>query len=160
MAMFGSKKTDSLNDMAAPASTSGNSGNYSDNKVTILAGGTVFRGDIETPTNLRVDGKIVGNIISTSNVAVGKGGIVEGNVTASTLRVSGSLKGNIEVAVKLILDASASVSGDVKAKDITMESGATINGKITMDMSASAQDFNSLATSAVSNGVGTDDYPR
>ncbi len=160
MAMFGSKKTDSFNDVVAPASTSGNSGGYSDNKVTILADGTVLRGDIETPSNLRVDGKIIGNIISTSNVAVGKGGIVEGNVTAATLRVSGSIKGNIEVTVKLILDASASVSGDVKAKDITMESGATINGKITMDMNAMAQDVNSLAASAVSNGIGADDYPR
>jgi len=160
MAMFGSKKTDSFSDIAAPANNSSSGNSTGDNKVTIIADGTVIRGDIETPSNLRIDGKVIGNIISTSNVAIGKGGTVDGNVAAATLRVSGAIKGNIEVGVKLILDGQASVAGDIKAKDIAMESGATLNGRISMDGNAVQQDFNSLAFSAVAGAVSNGDTAR
>jgi cytoskeletal protein CcmA (bactofilin family) len=160
MAMFGSKKTDSFSDAVAPAINGSSNNGTGENKVTIIADGTVIRGDIETPSNLRIDGKVIGNIISTSNVAIGKGGMVDGNVAAATLRVSGAIKGNIEVSVKLILDASASILGDIKAKDISMESGATLNGRVGMDGGAMQQDFNSLAFNAVSGAVSNGDATR
>lgn len=143
-AMFG-KKEDNANAFAAPV-TSSNSGSGGEAKLSIIAEGTTFRGDFETAGNLRVDGKIIGNIVSTANVAIGKGGAVEGNIAAATIKVSGRVQGNLDVSGRLVLDASSSVSGEIKAKVLTVEEGATLNGKITMDASA-ASDLNAFATS-------------
>jgi cytoskeletal protein CcmA (bactofilin family) len=103
-------------------------------KLSIIADGTVFRGDIETNGNLRIDGKIIGNIISTGNVAIGKGGSVDGNIAATMLKISGRVKGNIDVATRCILDASAAIHGDLRTKSLMIEEGAGVNGKISMDM--------------------------
>lgn len=103
-------------------------------KLSIIADGTLFRGDIETTGHLRIDGRVLGNISSTGNVAIGKGGNVEGNIAAANLKISGRVKGNIDVAGRCVLDATAILTGDSKAKIFAVEEGATINGKITMDL--------------------------
>ncbi len=103
-------------------------------KLSIVADGTLFRGDIETTGHLRIDGKVQGNIASTGNVAIGKGGNVEGNITAANLKVSGRVKGNIEVSGRCVLDATSILNGDSKAKIFAVEEGAIINGKISMEL--------------------------
>ncbi|MDW8436437.1 MAG: polymer-forming cytoskeletal protein [Chloroherpetonaceae bacterium] len=103
-------------------------------KLSIVADGTLFRGDIETTGHLRIDGRVLGNIASTGNVAVGKGGNVEGNITALNLKISGRVKGNIDVAGRCVLDSTAILTGDSKTKILVVEEGATINGKITMEL--------------------------
>lgn len=103
-------------------------------KLSIIADGTLFRGDIETTGHLRIDGRVLGNISSTGNVAIGKGGNVEGNITALNLKVSGRIKGNIDITTRCALDATAILQGDSKSKIFAVEEGALINGKITMEM--------------------------
>lgn len=103
-------------------------------KVSIVADGTLFRGDIEITGHLRIDGKVQGNITSTGNVAVGRGGNVEGNITAANLKVSGRVKGNVDVMGRFTLDSSAILDGDSKAKTLAVEEGAIVNGKISMEL--------------------------
>ncbi len=103
-------------------------------KLSIVADGTLFRGDIETTGHLRIDGKVQGNISSTGNVAIGKGGNVEGNITATNLKISGRVKGNVEITGRCVLDSTAILNGDSKAKIFAVEEGAIINGKISMEL--------------------------
>ncbi len=103
-------------------------------KLSIVADGTLFRGDIETTGHLRIDGKVQGNISSTGNVAIGKGGEVEGNITATNLKVSGRVKGNVEVTERCVLDSSAILHGDSKVKILAVEEGAIINGRVSMEL--------------------------
>lgn len=103
-------------------------------KLSIVADGTLFRGDIETTGHLRIDGKVQGNIASTGNVAVGKGGNVEGNISAANLKISGRVKGNVEITGRCTLDSTSILDGDSKAKVFAVEEGAVINGKISMEL--------------------------
>lgn len=125
--MFGKKED---RQAAFAAALSGNGG---ETKLSIVAEGTTVRGDFETVGNLRVDGKIIGNIFSSANVAIGKGGSVEGNITAAMVKISGRVQGNLEVSGRLILDATAVLIGEVKTKLLSVEEGAVFNGKMTME---------------------------
>ncbi len=138
-ALFGKKEA---NDHAFASSTGSSSG--SEARLSIIAEGTTCRGDFETAGNLRVDGKIIGNILSTANVAIGKGGCVEGNITGATVKISGKVQGNIEASGLLVLSATSIVHGEIKAKSLAVEEGAVINGKIAMENSTS--ELNAVAT--------------
>lgn len=102
-------------------------------KLSIVAEGATFRGDLETGGNLRIDGKIAGHVTSTGNVAIGRTGYVEGDVNAAMLKVSGRIKGNITVSGRLLLDSTATVFGDVKTKVLMVEEGASVTGKLAME---------------------------
>ncbi|ACF13838.1 protein of unknown function DUF583 [Chloroherpeton thalassium ATCC 35110] len=117
--------------MFGKKSENSGSGKFAD-KLSIIANGAVFNGDIKTEGNLRIDGKIIGHLNISGNTAIGKTGIVEGDIFASVLKISGTVKGNIEASDKLILDSSAVIEGDVKANILNVEDGAVVNGKIEM----------------------------
>lgn len=108
--------------------------NFSD-KLSIISSGAILEGDLKTEGNLRIDGKIIGHIKCEGNIAIGKKGIVEGDIDSTFLKVSGYIKGNVLVTGKLTLDSSASIEGDVKSKVLTVEDGAKVNGKIEMEFS-------------------------
>ncbi len=103
-------------------------------KISIIADGTLLRGDIETTGHLRIDGKVQGNISSTGTVAIGRGGNVEGNITAANLKISGRVTGNIEVSGRCTLDSTSILNGDSKVKIFAVEEGAIINGKVLMEL--------------------------
>jgi cytoskeletal protein CcmA (bactofilin family) len=102
-------------------------------KLTIIANGTSFKGDIESDGNIRIDGKVIGHVKASGNTAIGKTGVVEGDIIAAVLKISGQVTGNIEVSNRAILDATASIFGDLKTKILIVEDGASVNGKISME---------------------------
>lgn len=140
-AIFGKKED------TASAFTASASGSNGEAKLSIIAEGTACRGDIETSGNLRIDGKIIGNIISTANVAIGKGGIVEGNIVAAMIKISGKVQGNLDVSNRLILDASAVVTGEIKSKLLSIDEGAIVNGTVTMTGHSSSDNPSSVEVS-------------
>lgn len=94
--------------------------------------GTVIEGNLETFGNLRVDGKIVGNIKSKSKVALGPSSVVEGNVHAQNAEIEGEVDGYVEVTDLLVLKSTAVVQGDIVTSKLLVESGATFNGSCRM----------------------------
>ena len=89
--------------------------------------GTTITGDIEAYGNLRIEGKIIGNIRSKSKVVLGPGSYVEGNVTAQNAEVEGEVKGNIEISEILYVRSTASLIGDIIASKMVSEAGHKIN---------------------------------
>lgn len=94
----------------------------------IIGKGTVLEGNIETFGNLRVEGKVIGNITTKSKVVLGHSSQVEGDVLAQNAEVEGELKGNIKITDVLILKPSATIHGDIIANKLIVESGAKFNG--------------------------------
>lgn len=97
--------------------------------------GTIITGDVSTEGDVRIDGKINGNVQSKSKVVVGGTGVIEGNILCQNAYVDGRVNGNIEVSELLILSKTALVVGDIKIKKFVVEEGARFNGKCTMGMS-------------------------
>lgn len=98
------------------------------NSSTIIAKGATFEGNIETLGNLRVEGKVIGNIKSKSKVAIGDSAKVEGNILAQNAEIEGEVKGVIEVSDLLILKATSVINGDIITNKMIVESGAAFNG--------------------------------
>lgn len=105
------------------------------NSSNIIGKGTNLEGDIETFGNIRIEGKVVGNIKTKSKVVLGQSSRVEGNVLAQNAEVEGELKGNIEITDVLILKPTAVIHGDVISNKLIVESGATFNGGCRMGVS-------------------------
>ena len=98
--------------------------------------GTTINGDVSTESDLRIDGKIVGNISSKSKVVIGSTGSVDGQIYCQNAYIDGRVNGDIEVSELLILSKTANITGDLKLKKLVVEEGAKFNGKCAMGTSA------------------------
>jgi len=97
--------------------------------------GTFLEGNIETFGNIRIEGKVNGNIKSKSKVALGHQSHVEGNIIAQNADIEGEVKGKIEVAELLVLKATAVINGDIITGKMVVEPGAIFNGSCKMGAS-------------------------
>ena len=102
------------------------------NSSNIIGKGTIVNGSIETFGNIRVEGKVVGDIKTKSKAAFGHSSKVDGSVLAQNAEVAGHITGTIEVTEQLVLKATATIDGDIITNKLLVESGATFNGKCKM----------------------------
>jgi cytoskeletal protein CcmA (bactofilin family) len=102
------------------------------NSTNTIGKGTVLEGNIETYGNIRIEGKVIGNIKSKSKIALGNSSQVEGNIIAQNADLEGEVKGKIEISEMLILKATAVVNGDIVTGKLVVEPGAIFNGTCKM----------------------------
>ncbi|HQG38172.1 MAG TPA: polymer-forming cytoskeletal protein [Chitinophagales bacterium] len=92
--------------------------------------GTLITGDLTAQTDIRIDGKVTGNIICTAKVVIGSSSLITGNIHCNDLTIEGKIRGNIEVNGTLYLRSTAQFEGDVKYKKLIVEEGASISGSL------------------------------
>ncbi|HCM76336.1 MAG TPA: cell shape determination protein CcmA [Cytophagales bacterium] len=109
------------------------------NSTNTIGKGTVLEGNIETYGNIRIEGKVIGNIKSKSKIALGNSSHVDGNIIAQNADLEGEVKGKIEISEMLILKATAVVHGDIVTGKLVVEPGAVFNG--TCKMGASVREI-------------------
>lgn len=97
--------------------------------------GTFLEGNIETYGNIRIEGKIKGDIKSKSKIALGHTSQVEGNILAQNADIEGEVVGKIEVAELLVLKSTSVVNGDIVTGKMVVEPGAVFNGSCKMGSS-------------------------
>ena len=97
--------------------------------------GTTINGDVSTEGDVRIDGKVSGNVTSKSKTVVGATGVIEGDILCQNAYIDGRVNGNIEVTELLILSKTALVVGNIKIKKLVVEEGAKFTGNCTMGMS-------------------------
>src|SRR5690606_5390715 len=77
--------------------------------------------------DLHIDGTVEGDIVCTALVQ-GSSGRIIGSITADGARLAGSLEGTITVR-ELVVLKTARIDGDVHYETLTIEQGATVNGR-------------------------------
>jgi len=102
------------------------------NSSNFLGKGTIVTGNLESYGNIRVEGKIIGNVKTKAKLAMGESSYLEGNILAQNADIAGHVKGIIEVSELLTLKATAIVTGDIIANKLAVEPGATFNGNSKM----------------------------
>jgi len=80
-----------------------------DASVTLIAATTVVEGKVQTEGSIRIDGRLVGDVVAKSGAAIGLSGNVEGTISARNVTLAGKLKGSVTAAEKLVLE----VDGDL-----------------------------------------------
>lgn len=102
------------------------------NSSNIIGKGTILEGNLETFGNIRIEGKVIGNIKTKTKVAFGDSSQVEGSVLAQNAEIAGHISGTVEVTEILVLKPTAVIDGDIITNKLLVESGATFNGSCKM----------------------------
>lgn len=98
------------------------------NSSNTIGKGTYLEGNIETYGNIRIEGKVKGNVKSKSKIALGHSSSVNGNVIAQNADIEGEVRGKIEIADLLVLKSTAVINGDILTGKLVVEPGAVFNG--------------------------------
>lgn len=121
--MFNSKnKTD-----MQPEKTNGNG-----NGTTLIGAGTTLKGDLNSSSDLRIDGTVIGNINSSAKIVIGANGVVEGDISGNQADIVGKVAGNIRAKELLQLRGECEVTGNLFAGKLQVEPTATFNGQCHM----------------------------
>ncbi len=99
---------------------------------TIIGAGTTIKGNIESNSDIRIDGVLIGNVTVGAKILIGPNGVVNGDVTGLQADVSGKVTGKIKVDALLQLRDKANVQGNIYAGKLQIEPTATFNGQCHM----------------------------
>lgn len=104
-------------------SSNGNGG------ATLVSTGTTLKGDINSNSDLRIDGTIIGNINSSAKIVIGANGVVEGNISGNQADIVGKVTGNIRTKDLLQLRGECVVKGNLYVAKLQVEPTAVFNGQ-------------------------------
>lgn len=120
---------------------------------TIIGSTITIEGDLHLSGNIRVDGKVIGNILPINGkdvtIAIGENGVINGNIQCNHLIVSGTIIGNINATYKVEILDHAKIEGDVAYNLLSMDPGATIQGHFFCNLIQSELDSKDLAKSTI-----------
>jgi cytoskeletal protein CcmA (bactofilin family) len=102
------------------------------NSMNVIGKGTTITGDIDTSNDIRIDGKLEGNLYCKAKVILGSSAVLEGNLSAVHAEISGEVVGKVEVNEMLTLKNSCTIHGDINTGKLIIEAGAKFNGSCKM----------------------------
>lgn len=99
------------------------------NDVNRIAAGTVFKGELTSNNDIRIDGTFDGHLESKGRLVVGEAAVVNGDIICTNVDFSGTMKeGTFFVKDTLSLKTGCSVNGILRFKRLQVELDAKING--------------------------------
>ncbi|WP_240762416.1 bactofilin family protein [Paenibacillus thalictri] len=104
---------------------------------TLIGEGTVFTGKLSSEAGIRIEGQVIGDIISKGEVTIGEKGAVHSTVSAKDVVIAGSVNGKV-VAAKLTITPTGRMIGSIQAEKLVIDQGALFQG--TSDMAAARQE--------------------
>ena len=90
--------------------------------------GTTIEGNISTYGNIRIDGKLIGNVSTKSKLVLGSSAHIEGNILAQNAEIEGEVLGTVIVTELLTLKSNANIKGDITTAKAVVESGSSFHG--------------------------------
>ena len=102
------------------------------NDVSRIAAGTVFKGELTSPGDIRIDGEFEGKIYSKGRVVIGEKASFKGDIVCVNLDFYGTMVGNFFVKETLTLKSHCKVDGDLNTKRLQVELDAQFNGSCRM----------------------------
>ena len=109
----------------------------------IIGEGSVLKGNLSSSGNVRLEGKVIGDLSSSSKVACGETSVVDGNLVAENAEIAGKDTAKVTVDELLILKSTASIHGDISTSNLIIESGANFNGACTMGKEETIEEVDS-----------------
>lgn len=99
---------------------------------TVVGPSVNVEGDFASEGNIIVKGTVSGSVFTSKHLSVEMGAKIIANVRAGSATIAGEVKGNMKVKESLELTSTSKVIGDIDVKNLKIESGAILYGKITM----------------------------
>jgi cytoskeletal protein CcmA (bactofilin family) len=95
---------------------------------TFLGKDVVFKGILTLEGNIRVDGRLEGELRSTGTLIVGEHAVIRGNIMAGILITSGQINGDVIASERIKILKPGIVIGDIRTPAISIEAGAFFHG--------------------------------
>lgn len=125
----------------------------------IIGSNSIIKGDIESEGSIRIDGKVIGNVVALGNTIISEDAYIHGNITCTNSDIYGVIDGNVSTKGKINLYGKASLTGDVICKSFNTEEGAHYKGnclvnskeslEITVDPMISEKNMDQLNTNLI-----------
>ena len=101
---------------------------------SLIAAGVEIAGDVIVTDGVRIDGRVVGNVLSRPEarglLVLSEHGCIQGNVHVHDAVVNGTICGDVEVDNFIELQAGARVTGAIRYRTLQMTCGARVEGTI------------------------------
>ncbi len=94
-----------------------------------IAPGTHIEGKFITSEDLRLDGRITGDILCHKKLVMGEHGHMNGDVVCEDSSIKGKIMGTLKVKGLLHLLATARLEGKIMAKKMVVDEGASYSGE-------------------------------
>ena len=108
--------------------------NIANDSETIVGNSVKLRGTLKSESNIKIEGKLNGEIKTKGDVIVAQTAEIDAKISAKNITVSGNVNGNIEASEQLEITESGKVFGDIIAHVLSIKPGAIFSGKCTMEV--------------------------
>lgn len=95
---------------------------------TLVAAGTEFEGLLAFRGTVRVEGRVVGDVVAAGCLWLAEGAELRGRVLADEVRVAGQIEGEIQARRRLELLPTARVRGFMTSPSLVVADGARFDG--------------------------------
>ena len=112
------------------------------NSISRISAGTVIKGEIVSPYDIRIDGTFEGKVQTKGRVVIGETANIKGDVICENIDLWGKMEGNLYVKDTLSLMEGCSMDGNLHVRRRAVELGSTFNGNCRMITEA---EFNKIA---------------
>lgn len=99
---------------------------------TVVGANVKLQGILKDSEDIVIHGQLDGEVGSDQSILVAENALVKGPVAGVNVTVAGSVKGSIEAKSKLEVLSTGRVNGSITTKELIVQSGAMVNGKISM----------------------------
>ena len=97
---------------------------------TVIALGVRVDGDFSSQGDVVIDGEMNGTVVVSGMLTVGPQARLKADVSAEKALIAGTIEGNLTVVSHLDLKATATLLGDITCETASVESGASVQGKV------------------------------
>lgn len=115
------------------------------NSVSRISAGTVIKGDIQSPYDIRIDGTFEGKVQTKGRVVVGESAVIKGDIVCENIDLWGKVEGNIYAKDTLSLKGGCKMDGNLNISRLSVELGAIFNGSC---KTVTEEEFNKLTGTA------------
>lgn len=98
----------------------------------ILSEGVEAKGEIHVEDDIRIAGKLEGDLMTKGKTIITSSGIVDGNIRGAQADIAGTVEGEVRISDKIIIRKSAVINGKVVTKNLLVEDGAQFDGTLRM----------------------------
>jgi cytoskeletal protein CcmA (bactofilin family) len=106
---------------------------------SIIAKDMSILGDLETEGVVRIEGRIRGTVRAASQVLIGQGAQLEGDLHTREAVIGGEVVGSIHAIERVELQATASVTGNIHTPRIAVMEGGKVSGEVRIKEPAIAE---------------------
>jgi cytoskeletal protein CcmA (bactofilin family) len=99
---------------------------------TVIGATTKFVGTLTSDGNIRIDGRVEGDVEVLGNLIIGETGQAIASVKARSVHVAGAIKGEITAEELLEIAPTGKVWGDITTASLHIEPGGLFRGQSAM----------------------------